>query len=243
VHGNPDHSEDWLAFMERLERPAIAFDLPGFGNSARPASRRFDYTMHGLAHFFGRALGVLGVDRYALVVHDWGGLALIDARRHPERLERLAIINAVPLLPGYRWHWLARYFWRVPLAGELFNLTATKPAFTLLSRRSNARPGPMPPEFVDMMWRGWRRGLGRPVLRLYRSGDPDALAAAGVGLGDLDCPALVLWGMRDPYIPGRFARAYAERLARAELVELEDAGHWPWIDRPDVVDRVVGFLE
>ena len=93
------------------------------------------------------------------------------------------------------------------------------------------------------MWDGWQRGLGRPILDLYRSGDPDALAGAGAGLGGLSCPALVVWGRHDPYIPPAFGRAYAERLPNAELVELGDAGHWPWIDRPDVVDRVTAFLE
>jgi pimeloyl-ACP methyl ester carboxylesterase len=31
-------------------------------------------------------------------------------------------------------------------------------------------------------------------------------------------------------------------LANAELVEIDDAGHWPWLDRPEVIERVVDFL-
>jgi pimeloyl-ACP methyl ester carboxylesterase len=50
--------------------------------------------------------------------------------------------------------------------------------------------------------------------------------------------------MLDPYLPGRFARAYAERLPNvAEVIELPDAGHWPWIEQPGLIDRVVGFLD
>ena len=45
-------------------------------------------------------------------------------------------------------------------------------------------------------------------------------------------PALVAWGMKDPYIPARFGREYAAALPRAELLELPDAGHWPWLDEP-----------
>jgi pimeloyl-ACP methyl ester carboxylesterase len=48
--------------------------------------------------------------------------------------------------------------------------------------------------------------------------------------------------MRDPYIPARFGREYANALAHAELLELPDAGHWPWLDRPDLIERVVAFL-
>lgn len=243
VHGHPTHSEDWLPFLERLGRPAIAPDLPGWGFSDRPDADAFDYSMHGLSAFVQRFLEVVGVREHSLVVHDWGGLALIGAQQRPERVRRLVVINAVPLLPGYRWHWLARYFWRVPIAGELFNLATTKTAFRLLSRQSNARPGPLPPQFVDLVWRGWRRGLAKPVLELYRSGDPDALAAAGAKLGELDCPALVVWGAGDPYLPEEFGRAYAERLPNSELLELENAGHWPWLDRPELIETVVDFLQ
>jgi pimeloyl-ACP methyl ester carboxylesterase len=55
-------------------------------------------------------------------------------------------------------------------------------------------------------------------------------------------PALVVWGLRDPYLPARFGRAYAEALPDAELIELEDAGHWPWLDRADVIERVIAFV-
>jgi pimeloyl-ACP methyl ester carboxylesterase len=36
VHGNPTDSRDWVPFLERIDRPAIAFDLPGWGRSDRP---------------------------------------------------------------------------------------------------------------------------------------------------------------------------------------------------------------
>ena len=62
-------------------------------------------------------------------------------------------------------------------------------------------------------------------------------------LGRLSMPALVAWGTRDPYIPPRFGAAYASALPNAELLELPDAGHWPWIDRPDLIELVTAFLE
>ena len=240
VHGNPTHSADWLPFLDRIAGPAIAPDLPGWGRSARP--RRFDYSMHGLAAFFERFLEELEIDEYGLVVHDWGSLALIAAQGAPERVRRLVIMNAVPLLPGYRWHWIARYFWRVPVAGELFNLGATRTATELVMRQARADRSAMPKEFVDMVWEGTPRGTRQPVLELYRSADPGELAAAGVRLRELTCPALVLWGEADPFLAPRFGRAYAELLPEGQYAGVHDAGHWPWIDRPDVVDRVLNFL-
>jgi pimeloyl-ACP methyl ester carboxylesterase len=240
VHGNPAHSEEWLPFLERVDGPAIAVDLPGWGRSARPEA--FDYSMRGLADFHDRFLAAVGVERYRLVVNDWGSLALIGAQRNPARVERLVLINAVPLLPGYRWHWVARWLWRVPGIGELANATTTKSSLRLLSRQARPRRGALPDDFIEMIWRGWGGGSRPEMLVLYRSADPDELASAGAELHLLECPALIAWGAADPYLPPGFARAYAERLPNAELLLLPDAGHWPWLDRADLLDRVVAFL-
>lgn len=242
VHGNPGHSEDWVPFLERLQRPAVALDLPGWGSSERPPPGRFDYSMHGLARFVERFCDQLGIEEYSLCLHDWGSLALIAAQRHPGRVRSLVVINAVPLLPGYRWHWVARWFWRVPMLGELANATTTKASFRLISRQARGGRGAMPGAFIESAWRDWPRGRWPAMLELYRSADPDLLAAAGGRLGELRCPALVVWGREDPYLPGRFGAAYADRLPGAELVELDRAGHWPWLDRPDAIDRIVTFL-
>ncbi len=242
VHGNPTHSEDWLPFLRRLQGPAIALDLPGWGYSERPSAKRFDYSLEGLGAFFGRFLDRLEVGEYSLVAHDWGSIGLIAAQRRPERVRRLVVINAVPLLPGYRWHWVARWFWRVPVVGEIANATTTKASFRLLSRQAFTLPGGPPEGFVEMAWRCWPRGTRPEILRLYRSADPERLTAAGRRLEELSCPALVVWGSSDRFLPARFGRAYAAALPAAELLEVEGAGHWPWIDRPQVVDRVVAFL-
>ena len=245
VHGNPTHSEDWLPFLARIEGPAIALDLPGWGFSERPGRPTASTTRsRASARFVGRFLDTLGIDEHALVVHDWGAVALIAAQRRPERLRRLVVINAVPLLPGYRWHWIARWFWRVPAARRARQRDRPpRPGLRLLSAPGDAATRrACPARFVDLVWRG------RPSRHLAADAGalplrrPGPLAAAGARLGELRCPALVVWGREDPYLAARFGRAYAERLPDAELLELDRAGHWPWIDRPEVVERVTRFL-
>jgi pimeloyl-ACP methyl ester carboxylesterase len=239
-HGNPTHGEDWLPFLER-GGAAVAIDMPGWGRSDRPDPRRFDYSMYGLSAFLERCLDELGVQQRKLVVHDWGGLALIGAQRRPRLLERLVVIDAVPLLPGYRWHWIAQ-IWRRRGAGELFNAAATKSALTLLMRQARGDRGPMPPEFVEMIWSRWDKGTKDATLALYRHADPPRLAEAGADLDRLDCPSLVLWGDRDAYLPTRFAQAYADVLPDSQLRIAQGGGHWPWIDDPALIDDVLGFL-
>ena len=237
LHGVPTNSDDWLGFLERTG--GLAPDLPGFGRSGKPGS--LSYTIEEYADFIERFLDQLGVERVSLVVHDWGAVGLAFAQRHPERVARLVIINAVPFLPGYRWHRIARV-WRTPVLGELAMGTTARFTLRLTSREANVTPGPLPETFIDTVIDHFDQGTSRAILRLYRSSPPAVLAAAGRDLGSLTMPALVVWGTADPYIPERFGRDYAAALGAAALAEYTDAGHWGWLDRPDMIDRVAAFL-
>jgi pimeloyl-ACP methyl ester carboxylesterase len=231
-----------MPILERMRGPALAPDLPGWGRSARPDPAMFDYSMRGLARFLDRFLERMEVEEHSLAVHDWGGLALLSAQGRPQRLTRLLIINAVPLLPGYRWHRLAR-IWRTPRVGELSTRLWSRRALDLGLRESRGDWSRHQPSFVDLIWDHLDRRTFDAILRLYRSGPEDELEAAGRDLGSIAAPALVIWGLKDRYLPARFGRLYAEALPDCELVELPESGHWPWRDQPEVIDRIVGFLE
>jgi pimeloyl-ACP methyl ester carboxylesterase len=237
LHGVPSNSDEWVELLRRSG--GLAVDLPGFGRSGKPGFLK--YTIDEYDRFIERFLDEVEVERVKLVVHDWGAVGLAFAQRLPARVERLVIINAVPLLPGYRWHRTARV-WRTPGLGELAMGTTNRFTLRLASRESNVTPGPMPDAWLDSVLAHFDQGTQRAILRLYRSSPAAVLAAAGARLGELQMPALVVWGTKDPYIPARFAGEYARALSNAELVQLDDAGHWPWLDRPDVIERVVDFL-
>jgi pimeloyl-ACP methyl ester carboxylesterase len=228
LHGIPTSSDDWVGFLERTG--GLAPDLPGFGRTGKRGD--LDYTMAGYDRFVEAFLDHVEIERVRLVMHDWGIVGLLWAQRFPERVERLVIVNGVPLLPGYRWHRVAR-LWRLPVLGEVTMGLATRWA----ARRV------LPPAIVDEAWPYFDQGTQRAILGLYRSSPEDALARAGLDLGGIECPALVVWGDRDPYVPARFADAYADALGgQAEVLHLPDAGHWPWHDHPDGLDRVAAFL-
>ena len=238
LHGVPTSADDWTPFLEL--GGGIAPDLPGFGRAGKRADGA--YTMEGYDRWLEAFLDHLEVERFRLLVHDWGGVGLLLAQRFPERLERLVVMDAVPFLPGYRWHRLAR-MWRTPGVGEV--LMGATNRFTLKQalRGANATKGTLPTAFIDQIVAGFDLGTQRAILRLYRSSPPEKLALAGLGLERLDCPTLVVWGDRDPFVPAEFADAYAAALGpHAELLHLPDAGHWPWLDRPELVATVVDFL-
>ena len=238
VHGVPTSGADWIPFLERTG--GLAPDLLGFGRSGKGGQN--DYSLDGIARFVERFLDeVVGVERVRLVVHDWGSAALAWAARQPERVERLVVVNAVPLLPGYRWHRVAR-LWRTPLVGEMAMGLTLRPTLERALRPAFA--GPVPRDFVARVMADYDQGTQRAILRLYRSASEAYLASRINELSHLVAPALVVWGARDPYIPSRFGDLYATKLGgAADVVHVDGAGHWPWLDRPDVIDRIATFLD
>jgi pimeloyl-ACP methyl ester carboxylesterase len=230
LHGVPTDGDDWLPFLEQTG--GFAPDLPGFGRSAKRGD--LDYTMDGLGRFVEAFADARGLERVRLVVHDWGAVGLLFAMRAPERIERLVVIDAIPLLPGYRWHRVAR-IWRRRGAGELFMGGTSAGSLGLLVPDLKPR--------ARVIAQRFDQGTQRAVLQLYRSAPEDVLARAGEQLGRLACPALVLWGERDPYIPPAFAQAYADALPDATARVVEGAGHWPWLQSPDLVQEVSSWLD
>ena len=149
----PDSSELWTPFLERAG--GVAPDLPGFGRSAKRGD--LDYSIEGYADWLERFCELAGLDRMRLVMHDWGVVGLAFAQRAPERVERIVAIDTVPLLPGYRWHWIARA-WRTPVLGEVAMGLAVGPVVRRLLPAGRA-PGVL--EHFDP-------GTQRAILRLYR---------------------------------------------------------------------------
>jgi pimeloyl-ACP methyl ester carboxylesterase len=227
LHGVPAAGWQWEPFLARTG--GVAPDLPGHGRSGKPGD--FDYTIAGYDRFLEAFLDEIGLERVTLVMHDWGSVGLAFAQRLPERVDRLVLSSCVPFVPGYRWHRVARA-WRTPLLGEL--------AMGFTSRR--AFRATLPAEIADRAYDEFDHGTQRAVLKLYRASPPEVLARAGEGLGELRCPALIEWPTRDPYIGAEFGQLMADALGGETHLEQVDAGHYPWLERPELIARVAEFV-
>ena len=239
-HGNPTNADDWLPFQKRLGRPSFAADLPAFGSSFAPEA--FDCSIHSYGRWAASFLDELGIERYSLVIHDWGAVGLIPALSHPERVESMVAFNAIPFGASYRWHELAQV-WRRRRAGELSMRLARGPVVGL--GLALDRPGfkPMPRSIVDRSRKSLTRAdTRRAILALYRSADTEVLDEIGAGLGGFEAPTLLLWADRDRYIGRGYGPKWAGLFPNATLETLSGAGHWAWVDRPDAIDRTVDFL-
>ena len=97
-------------------------------------------------------------------------------------------------------------------------------------------------ERVEPVMREFDHGTQRAILRLYRSAPPEVLAAAGRDLGRIECPVLVLWGERDPYIDPAFGERMARCFPNQEFGKASAVGHWPWLGSDEARDRILRFL-
>lgn len=241
VHGNPGSGEDFADLLPEVGDfgRAVAPDMPGYGKADRP--RKFEYTVDGYARHLDGLLEQLGIRRAHLVLHDFGGpWGLAWAAMRKDRVASVTLFN-IGILPGYTWHKYAR-IWRIPVLGELFQLTGTRRLFKVVINADN--PKPFPEAFLDRMYDDGDWGMKRAVLALYRAtGD---LAGLSQKLGDalkpLSLPALVVWGESDVFLPLRYAEVQKQYFD-AEVHIIPNAGHWPMIDEPARTrELVIPFL-
>jgi len=146
----------------------------------------------------------LELERFALLGISQGcAVSVAYAHRHPERVRGLVISNG-PFHRDYRWHGWARV-WQTPVLGELASMPI--PAFVF--RREMRRGDPaLPADYPDRAHAEMHAAARRTVLRTYRAW---ADFEAGVGVWEerlleatARIPTRVLWGERDPFIPGTF---------------------------------------
>jgi pimeloyl-ACP methyl ester carboxylesterase len=108
LHGFPTSSHMFRNLIPLLADRfhVIAPDLPGFGFSEAPDRKRFRYTFENLAKAVGRFTEVLGLERYAIYVFDYGApVGLRLALAHPERITAIISQNGNAYEEGLSQGW------------------------------------------------------------------------------------------------------------------------------------------
>lgn len=239
LHGNPGSADDWEALAQAVGGAglrALAFDLPDFGEST--AAPGFAHDVLAYAGVVEDVLAAARVERVQLVLHDFGGpIGLVWAAAHAERLASATLIDT-GVLPGYRWHRMAR-LWRTPVVGELVQASTFRAGFRRLISASEPRGLPQP--FLDRMYDQYDKRTRKAVLKLYRSTDDPGAAgeAFSAHMAPLDIPALVIWGEQDAYLPSSYAARQRDAFPSAEVHVLPASGHWPFVDSPEIAERLL----
>lgn len=239
LHGYPNSSYLWRDVLPAVAGAgwrAVAPDLPGYGDSEL-GDRRGTWEEHVEA--LGAFVAEHDLAPLALVVHDWGGLiGLRWACDNPDAVRALVLMDTGFFADG-KWHGMAQAM----RAGEVDAVMEqmTREGFAGLMRQAQPHATP---EAVDEYWKGFatpeRRRAG---LELYRSGDFEKLEPYQGRLAALGVPTLLLWGAKDDYAPVSGAHRFQRDIPHAELVVLDDAGHFLMEDEPERVGaEIARFL-
>jgi len=211
VHGYPQTHVMWHRIAPRLAETytVVAPDLRGYGDSSKPPSgeKSSNYSKRAMAQDLVEVMSALGFERFRLAGHDRGGrVSYRLAFDHPERVERLALLDIVPTWEQLErvdtssaygtFHW---YFLGQP-AGFPERMIGADPEFFLryVVDKWAAAPDPCAPEAMAEYLRCFSNPETiRATCDCYRNNPKadyahdDADRSAGRKIG---CPTLVLWG-------------------------------------------------
>ncbi|MFB9949023.1 alpha/beta fold hydrolase [Rhizobium puerariae] len=233
-HGYPCSSYEFRNLLPRLADRwrLLAPDFPGSGYSATPDD--FDYSFDGYADFLDGFVKALGVERFALYLHDFG--SPIGARlaiKAPERVMALIVQNGdIPYEDalGSKYAEIERT-WRLPRSDMKEKLAEAVDEETFRKEFLNdVRPElaeRIPPDLWKLHWSLMtpkRKEIAVELiagLKENRAWFPQHRNY----LARHRPPTLIVWGPQDGYMPEQSARAYLRDLPDAEL-HLLDGGHW-----------------
>ena len=234
LHGFPTSSHMFRNLIPLLADRfrVVAPDLPGFGFSDAPDRADFPYTFDRLAGIIDRFTGVVGLERFAVYVFDYGApIGFRLALAHPERITAIISQNGNAYEEGLSEGWNPiQAYWREPTE----------------ARRAALR------EFLAPEATKWQytHGVADPSLVAPESYTLDSALLARPGNAEIQLdlfldyasnvalyprfqaylrthrpPVLAVWGRNDPFFLAAGAEAFRRDVPDAEIRFL-DTGHF-----------------
>lgn len=246
VHGNPTWSYFYRNLISLLSSRyrVIAVDHIGCGLSDKP--QKYSYTLAHHVDNLHNLLNQLGVTKYSLVVHDWGGaIGMGLATRYPERVEKIVVLNTAAFLSK-----------RIPFRISLCKLPLIGP---MIVRGLNgfARPAtfmavskPMRADVSAAYIAPYNSWANRVAVSAFvqdiplNTGHPSYETLQEIDHGlvtirDAGVPILILWGGKDFCFDKVFYDEWRKRFPEAEYHYFEDGGHYILEDKLDEIKPIL----
>jgi pimeloyl-ACP methyl ester carboxylesterase len=256
LHGFP---EFWYAWRHQIPALAgagyrvVAPDLRGYNTSDKPPRVR-DYRPRLLAQEVADLIVALGAGSATVAGHDWGGgLAWLLAMHHPERIQRLVVLNAphpIRFLKGLRSARQLRRSWymfafQLPWLPERLVAARDFRALRRALRRQPTRPGAFTAQDIDhYVAAAAQPGALHAAINYYRAAVRANPLAQAHTLRRVDAPTLVIWGERDRYLGRELAEPDRAWVPDVRVERIAEASHWVQADAPQRVTKLmVDFLQ
>jgi pimeloyl-ACP methyl ester carboxylesterase len=251
LHGFPQFWYQWRHQVPALVEAGfrvVAPDMRGYNLSDKPFGVRA-YRVELLARDVERLILSSGERSAVVVGHDWGAIvAWIAAMRHPERVEKLAILN-VPhparllgglLSPMQLLRSSYVFFFQIPrLPEEVITVGDFAPLRSVLGR-DPVVPGALTAEDIERYVEAIARpGALTAAINYYRALFRYPWETRAL-LQRVEAPVLVIWGDKDRFLSRRLAEPPHLWVPNLVCVKrLPDASHWVAEDRPSEVNALL----
>lgn len=233
LHGFPTSSHMYRGLIPLLSDKyrVIAPDLPGFGFSQVLPREAYRYTFDNLAKTIDRFTQVLGLQKYAIQVFDYGApVGFRLAAAHPERVTAIVTQNGNAYEEGLSdaWHPIQRY-WQEPSAAnratlrDMLTLEGTRFQYLHGSPAEKVAPEAYQLDFALLS----RPGVDEIQLDLFRDYENNVKLYPTFQeyFRKSQPPLLAVWGRNDPFFIPPGAEAFRRDNPNAE-VHFYDTGHF-----------------
>ena len=241
MHGEPTWSYLWRKVIPPVRDAGfrcIAPDLAGFGASDKPTNIGW-YTYDRHVAVASTLLDDLDLRAATIVVHDWGGpIGLRLAVEHPERIERLVILDT-GLFTGHQ---------RMTEAWQAFRdfveRTEDLPVGFLVRGACKNDPGDEVIAAYDAPYPSVASKAGARAFPLLIPRSPDAPGAAAgqrvqEALREDRRPTLMLWADSDPVLPPDVGERFAAAIGRPPPTPIADASHFLQEDQGPLIGSLI----
>ena len=216
------------------------YDHRGNGRSGRPSINTL--SLKQLADDANALTNSVGVDHISVIGHSYGGFVALEfAVTYPERIDKLVLLDTAPA---------GDYLGELP--GNAKNMGATEEILRLLETVPETDDefarwwfSVAPIYFVNFDADQFREVMRRTIYcaaAVKASGDRWAEWSAVDRLEHITASTLVLSGRQDWITPPEQAERMALGISKAELMIIEGAGHFPWLEDPNTLTVVNEFL-
>lgn len=258
LHGFPESHRTWRHQMAEFARDhfVVAPDQRGYARSDKPADVAAYAPEHPVADLIALA-DHLGIGRFTLVGHDWGGaIAWMAALRHADRIQRLIIANAPHPLVFQRTLFdnadqraASQYITAFRNPGIEAHLDAIGlSAFFDTSFARHADPALLVGEKPAYLDEWSQPGAITAMLNWYRAsaiqvpeiGEAPARPAWLDGpFPPIAMPTLVIWGMKDSALLPCQLDGLNALVPQLSIARIEQAGHFvPW-EAPESLNAAI----
>ncbi|MDX6698466.1 MAG: hypothetical protein QOE65_1863 [Solirubrobacteraceae bacterium] len=236
LHGYADSADTWRHVLDRLgrvERRAMAVDLPGFA-TADPL--REGKVLPQLDRFVAAvATQAAGDGQVVLAGNSLGGCLSLRAAQNP----KIPLAGVVPIAPaGFDMAGWFVLLERDPIVRTLLGIPAPLPEAIVREVVGRAyrtlgfhRGAAVDADVVRAFTRHHRdRATVRRYLDTGRRLLPELNDAACFDLERVQCPVRLVWGRRDRMVSPTGADRLRDEIPEAEVVLLDDVGHCPQVE-------------